>query len=193
MAALRLLASRDAPVSVLFVCLGNICRSPFAAARFRNALPAELADSMRITSAGFLGAGRRAPPSALAAAAPSEVDLSEHRSSVLTSELVRGADLVVVMDREQQRHICAAYGRHPEDVLILGDLDPVPIETRAIRDPYDQPPVVFEASYARIERCVLQLAGALGATPKSPHAGARHTTLRPVPPGTGRGGSEGSR
>jgi protein-tyrosine-phosphatase len=46
-------------------------------------------------------------------------------------------------------------------VILLGDLDPRAIDTRAIHDPVDQPLAAFEQSYARIERCVEALAGAL--------------------------------
>ena len=51
--------------SVLVICHGNICRSPFAAAL----LSRELAPyGVPVASAGFIGAGRPAPPEALAAA-----------------------------------------------------------------------------------------------------------------------------
>jgi len=47
-------------------------------------------------------------------------------------------------------------------VIVLGDLDPASGEGRTIRDPVEQGPEVFETSYARIERCVRALVGALG-------------------------------
>jgi hypothetical protein len=45
-------------------------------------------------------------------------------------------------------------------VLILGDLDPEPVETRGIVDPYGRDAGVLAASFARIERCTGVLARA---------------------------------
>jgi protein-tyrosine-phosphatase len=69
-------------------------------------------------------------------------------------ELVRAADVILVMDMAQRRTISERFGRPPQDVLLLGDFDPAPIESRAIEDPVEQGPDVCEAVYARIEDCV---------------------------------------
>jgi protein-tyrosine-phosphatase len=89
------------------------------------------------------------------------VDLSAHRGKPLTPDSVRGADVIVVMNPTQRRAICDRFGRARRDVLLLGDFDPQPIDTRAIRDPVDQPLEVFEETYARIERCVRELGRAI--------------------------------
>lgn len=154
--ALGRLRQTGAPASVLVVCHGNICRSPYAAASMYAALPSALRHSVHITSAGFIGAGRPAPPEAIAVAAGLGVDLTDHRSKPLSPTVVRGAQLIVVMDTDQQRDLMQRFGRQSRDVLVLGDLDPNPIDTRAIRDPVEQPVAVFEETYARIDRCVFQ-------------------------------------
>ena len=139
------------PRSMLVVCYGNICRSPMAAALFRRALAGT---GIEIGSAGFIGPGRGSPPEAVAVAAGAGVDLSGHRSRLLTPDLVRWADLIVVMDAAQQRRVVERFGRSWRDVIVLGDLDPAPIDGRTIRDPVNQTADVFEQCYARIERCV---------------------------------------
>lgn len=148
------LRRRRFPTSILVVCHGNICRSPYAAGVVRRLLPTS---TLRVVSAGFTGPDRPAPPDAIASAVRRGVDLSRHRSKVLVPSEVRAADLIVVMDSAQRRAICEGYHRAGRDVLVLGDLDPAPIATRAIRDPLEQPPAVFDASYARIDRCVSEL------------------------------------
>jgi protein-tyrosine-phosphatase len=65
------------------------------------------------------------------------------------------------MDGDQQRAICRGFGKDRRDVLVLGDLDPLPIDRRAIRDPLNQPRAVFDASYDRIDRCLRELVAAL--------------------------------
>ena len=147
------------PSSVLFVCHGNICRSPFAAAAFRRRLPPALRASVEISSAGFVGPGRASPPEALSAAARAGVDLTSHRSRLLTGEDARRADWIVVMDARQARAMRDWFGRNGDAVILLGDLDPEPIEARPIPDPVAQPEEVFRHVYARIDRCVSALAG----------------------------------
>jgi len=144
--------------SIVVVCHGNICRSPFAAGLLARALgPAGTV----VASAGFVGPGRGAPAEGSIAAARRGIDLSAHRSQLLTPVLAAEAHLIVVMDARQQRTVCERFGRAPSDVIVLGDLDPQAIVTRAIHDPVDQPLEAFEQSYARIERCVEALVGAL--------------------------------
>jgi protein-tyrosine phosphatase len=155
------LRAGEVPASVLVVCHGNICRSPFAAQLLQARLPEPLRGQVRIDSAGFLGPARPAPEHAVAVAARHGIDLAAHRSRGLSREIVASAELVLVMDTEQQRAIREIYGREPRDVLLLGDLDPRPIATRAIPDPILQPIEAFEASYGRIERCIAELAEAL--------------------------------
>jgi protein-tyrosine-phosphatase len=160
------LLRRSRPATLLVVCHGNICRSPFAAARLARGLGTT---GVRVESAGFVGPDRACPPEAVKAAARWDEDLSAHRSALLVADRVRSADLIVVMDPAQGRAIYERFGRSPRDILVLGDLDPVPMATRAIRDPVEQGLEVFAESYARIERCVAELVNALGARP---HAGA---------------------
>jgi len=152
--ALEALRDRPRPGTLLVLCHGNICRSPFAAALLaRELTPLGIA----VQSAGFIGFDRSSPGEAVAAAERHDLDLSDHRSRVVTTNLVRAADLVVVMDTTQRRLVCERFGRRPTDVMVLGDFDPVPVETRTIRDPVDQSREVFDEVYARIARCVRQL------------------------------------
>ncbi len=150
-AAKRALGARPWPRTILVVCHGNICRSPFAARLLSRALGPR---GTLVASAGFVGPGRAVPAEGSIAAARRGIDLSEHRSQLLTPSLAAQAEVIVVMDTRQQRMVCERFGRAPQDVMLLGDLDPQGITTRAIHDPVDQPLAAFEESYTRIERCV---------------------------------------
>lgn len=156
--ALQALRARRRPATLLVVCHGNICRSPLAAALFHR----ELAPlGIDVQSGGFIGFNRPAPAEAVIAAARRGVDLTPHRSRLLRADPVRAADLIVVMDQQQRRRLCERYGRAPRDVIMLGDFDPEPVETRTIRDPVDESLAVFDEVYGRIERCVQEVAGVL--------------------------------
>jgi protein-tyrosine-phosphatase len=168
-AAVRRLSRRPPPRSVLVVCHGNICRSPYAAALLDGGLRSLVGNGVQVTSAGFVLPGRPCPALAVEVAATRGLDLSEHRSQLLAPPEVFAADLIVVMDTTQRWGMRALFGRTSEDILLLGDLDPEPIETREIRDPFDQPKEVFELSYSRIERCVAEFLRAVSQGAKSVH------------------------
>jgi len=155
---LEALRTRGRPKTVLVVCHGNICRSPVAAAL----LARELASlDVEVQSAGFIGFDRPPPAEAVAAAQRHSVNLADHRSRLVTADLVRSANLIVVMDPTQRRQVCERFGRRPSDVILLGDLDPDSVETRTIRDPVEQNREVFDTVYERIARCVRELASVL--------------------------------
>ena len=136
------------PRTLLILCHGNLCRSPYLQAVIKRALP-----EMRVESAGFMALGGPAPPFAVAVSARRGIDLSGFRSRPLVQAMVRGADLIVVMDDDQADRVHHYYGVPRHHIIVAGDLDPLPSSTRAILDPYDQPMAAFEASYNRLDRC----------------------------------------
>ena len=156
----RELVLASAPVrSVLMVCHGNICRSPFAAVLLNVAATHDRLD-IDVASAGLVGPHRRPPDGALRAAQRLGVDLSHHMSALIDRDVFMRADLVCVMEASQAVMLRARYGgRTP--VLVLGDLDPQPAWQRTITDPWGRSDAVFDASYVRIERCVRELVGLL--------------------------------
>jgi protein-tyrosine-phosphatase len=157
--AARRLARRLPPSRVLFICHGNICRSPYAAAVARTRFPRDVA----VDSAGFIGPGRASPDEAIQAARERSTDLSTHRSQLLTPAHMSETDLFVVMDQAQRRRLLRGRQGLRDRVVLLGDFDPAPIETRVVLDPVERPVEVFRTCYARIDRCVAGLASALKA------------------------------
>lgn len=159
------LRAGPAPRSALFVCHGNINRSPFAAAAFRRAMVSRGSNSVRVASAGLIGPGRPASDTARASAATRGLDLTDHVSRLVNAEEVRQTDLLVVMDAKQGRRVSRHSGRPRRGVVVLGDLDPARIVRRGIQDPYGHGDEVFERVFDRIERCVVQLADAVASSP----------------------------
>jgi protein-tyrosine phosphatase len=139
---------------VLFVCHGNICRSPYAAGVARRLLPATVA----VESAGFIAPNRPSPPEAVAVAAERGIDLAPHRSQLIAADHLRNSDVVVVMEEEQLRRLVSLLRELAARVVLLGDLDPEPITQRTVLDPVEQPAEVFRSCYDRVDRCVGVLA-----------------------------------
>ena len=81
--------------TLLFLCTGNTCRSPMAAAFFTHLLGD--APGVRGISAGLAASGGPATPQAIRVAAERGVDLSAHRSRPLALALEERPDLVLCM------------------------------------------------------------------------------------------------
>jgi len=148
--------------SVLFICLGNICRSPYAEFRLRALEPA---GEPRVSSAGFILPGRPSPDNALEVSRTRGLDMADHRSRVISPLMLREFDLVVAMTSEQVRELRDRHGC--PGVVHLGDVDPGPIPMRDIPDPYGTGTARFDEVYERIDRAVEELHRVLG-EPRSP-------------------------
>jgi protein-tyrosine phosphatase len=158
----RRLRESPRPRSILVVCYGNICRSPYFEAVLQRALP-----DVRVSSAGFLRAERPVPEYSLIASRRRGLDLSLFRSRTITSELTDAADLVITMDAYQADRLIHDLRVPPARVLVAGDLDDERADARAIRDPFKQPLEVFESTFDRIDRCAAALVALLGGPGRS--------------------------
>lgn len=118
---------------ILFVCLGNICRSPAAEAVFRS-----LAPRMQTDSAGTSGWHIGEPPYGpmIAAAAARGIDMTDLRARQFTPADFDRFDLILGMDAGNIARINAqrpAQSRTP--VRLLTDFSPDPA-VREVPDPY---------------------------------------------------------
>jgi protein-tyrosine phosphatase len=89
---------------LLFICTGNICRSPMAQAIATRLLEARDA-RVTVSGAGSLGSGLRCPPEARAVMRMRGLDLSSHRSRTVIEALGATPDLIVGMAREHVRRV----------------------------------------------------------------------------------------
>src|SRR5258707_8443265 len=108
--------------TILFVCTGNICRSPMAEGIFRRAV--EGRGTYRVLSAG-LGAMEGQPPSPYAVQAVKElgIDISGNRSRMLTPELVQQADYIFGMTHSHIDTVMLLYPQASEKTFLLREFD----------------------------------------------------------------------
>jgi protein-tyrosine phosphatase len=133
---------------VLFVCVGNICRSPMAAAlleqRLSNRFPAV------VQSAGVAAlVGEPAEPLAVTLMKERRIDLSGHRARQLTAEMASASDLILVMEEAHQRAVERIFPAGRGRIHRLGRFGGFDVP-----DPYRLPRAAFEHSLALIERGV---------------------------------------
>lgn len=111
----------EKPISVLFVCMGNICRSPTAEGVFRHQVHAAgMDDRFLIDSAGTHGyhVGEAPDPRSVQAAARRGYDLSQQRARKVSARDFKEFDHVLAMDRDNLRLLAAACP--PEHAHKLG-------------------------------------------------------------------------
>src|SRR2546426_7056020 len=108
--------------TILFVCTGNVCRSPMAEGLFRQAVKGR--GDFCVLSAG-VGAIDGQPPSAYAVQALRElgIDISPQRSRMLTAELVNQADYIFGMTHGHVDAINLLYPQAIEKTFLLCDFD----------------------------------------------------------------------
>lgn len=109
--------------SLLFVCLGNICRSPAAEGVFRSFLRQQAAeDPFRIDSAGTIGyhAGRGADPRMIQAAQKRGYQLLSRARQVTCQDLEQ-FDLVIPMDRDNRRDLLLMHRTPKSEIKLLSD------------------------------------------------------------------------
>lgn len=109
---------------VLFVCHGNIIRSPFAAAVFERAAR-QLGSDVQVASAGVAARQREpADPRAVQSAAERGYSLANHASHLFDDHDAEHADVIFVMDLVNAGHILGRYPDTAPRLFLLGSLLP---------------------------------------------------------------------
>jgi protein-tyrosine-phosphatase len=158
--ARRFEPTRDV-TSVLFICSGNIMRSPFAAALLRRALGDQ--PDAAVESAGLHAMpGKVADPVACAVASEMGIDLREHRAQRVSREYVTSAGAIFVMDRVNEAEMVARYPDAASKVFLLATCGSGPIPGDLdITDPNGQSADTMRHCFELISRSVDCLAGQL--------------------------------
>ena len=144
--------------TILFICTGNTCRSPMAAALFTSLCPDQ---DLKVLSAGLAAqAGQEATRGAVAAMQDYGIDLSGHSAQLLSRELLEQAWLVLTMTNQQKQFLQQAEPQLAEKILTLAeaagqaDVD--------VADPYGQDVPVYRETARTIHSLLLEFIGRSG-------------------------------
>lgn len=141
---------------VLVVCVGNICRSPMAAALM--AMEMGRAGSAQVSSAGLSAmVGSPPDPMAIELMRMMDLDISEHRARQLDEAMVRDHDLVLVMEGAHKTEFCRRYPWARGKVFLLGMHNGIDIA-----DPYQRSREEFERAFLLICQGVAEWSEQLG-------------------------------
>jgi len=148
-------------IKVLFICTGNICRSPLAEGVFLHKVNLRgLADRFAVDSCGTGGwhVGERPDPRVLALAAARGVSLPGTARQISEEDLMR-FDLLICMDEEHREHLLY-MGASPEKVRLLLEFHPQP-PMAEVPDPYFGERGGFELVYELVDPAMDGLIDAL--------------------------------
>ncbi len=155
------------PYSVLFVCMGNICRSPTGEGLFRAYVEDRgLSDRIHIDSAGTISyhTGNPPDPRVIESAARRGYELTGSARQISRSDFDR-FDLIVAMDRENYSDIIDLGGARPDQVRLLSSFLPDG-SSPDVPDPYYGGADGFETVLDMIEQaCPEILDRLLGSSP----------------------------
>jgi protein-tyrosine phosphatase len=143
-------------MEILFVCTGNICRSPMAEGLLRHMLAVRSVNWVRVRSAGTHAMdGRPAEPHAIAAARELGADISAHRARSLDRDLVEQADLILVMEQEHADLIARVLppARQAEALHLLAPYSSTHNRLE-VDDPYGQPLDAYRTCIHFIQQCL---------------------------------------
>jgi protein-tyrosine phosphatase len=148
--------------SFLFVCFGNIMRSPMCEALMNRALAAASNTQITVTSAGLNAVpGRTAHSWAVAAARELGIALENHRAKLLTIEMVNQADVIFAMDYQNQVQLLSRYAHAKKKVFMLSGYAGEDYRPLEIHDPYYGGEAATRDCYKILDTCVHNLVHSL--------------------------------
>ena len=153
----------ETPVpAILFICLGNICRSPLAEAAFRQeAERAGLAVEADSAGTGDWHVGHAPDPRAQAVALREGVDISRYQARQIVAEDFRRFDMIFALDAENLVNLRRlAPSDSGANISLLLDLVPGR-QGQAVADPYYGDDAGFDITWRDVSQAAKALVSRL--------------------------------
>jgi protein-tyrosine-phosphatase len=153
--------------NILFVCIGNICRSPFAHKLFTKLMRQEGHNGFYADSAGLLALpGNSATFLAQKVAVEYGVALAGHKAKRLSQKLVDWSELILVMEKFHKDELLVDFPEAIDKTFLIRRFARYGSRNRGIADPYGLQYDAYRFCYLDIEDAVLGLVDYLIIKPK---------------------------
>jgi low molecular weight protein-tyrosine phosphatase len=144
---------------ILFVCKGNICRSPFAEHYAKNTFQGDW--GYEAESVGLeVDKSSPSPSEAVVVAREFGVSLDEHKSKRLERDMFASFDLIFTMEARHFKFLRKKYPEFRKKIFLLPLFDSEPAagfgsySRYNIEDPYGQGQQAFRLCFLKISRCI---------------------------------------
>lgn len=155
---------REYPKSILFVCKGNICRSPFAEHMANKIALERSIEKMSLFSAGLeVSVPLNSPIEVLEIAEKFGVKLNDHKSRSITSDMAESFDMIIAMEAWHVKCLQEMFPNLREKMYLLSLFEKNKksrlwsYHRNNIADPYGKSLFHFIECFQRIERCLNDL------------------------------------
>lgn len=154
-------AEKMTSLRVLFVCTGNLCRSPMAEAILKGLLARDGEPGIEVDSAGtWAPEGEVIAPMALKVLQDEGLDARDHVSKRIGTELIERSDLIVVMERSHREEILALWPQTAGKVVLISSFGGDRAD-EDISDPYGKGIKEYRKCFKSLEQLVGALYGQL--------------------------------
>jgi protein-tyrosine phosphatase len=135
----------------LIVCTANICRSPMAEGILCKKIQEHPHfQGWRVSSAGTWGRnGLPAAPEAIEVLERRGIDISEHRSRIITPEIIQAADLILTMENGHREALVVEFPEKRQQIRLITELVGASYD---IEDPIGKPLAEFEKLAQEFDR-----------------------------------------
>ena len=150
-------------MNILFVCSGNTCRSPMAEALLREQVKKDelLRKNVAVRSCGTMTVpGMQAAQNAIDAMYARGIDLTAHRSELISQDLVDWADVILTMQPSHAQVVSAMFENAAQKTYPI--LQYVGL-TGGIADPFGAPLDVYVACAGDLAKAIQEVAARLRA------------------------------
>jgi len=142
---------------ILFVCTGNTCRSVMAQGLLKNMLREEGIKDVKVSSAGTAALSSYGIYGILEKVLKEEdIEISNHKPIQVTAEIVKDADLVLVMEKRHKEAILEMAPEVENRVFLLKEFAGEK-ENLDIPDPIGQPEEAYRSRLQEIKEYLLKI------------------------------------
>lgn len=140
---------------VLFVCTGNSCRSVMAKALLEKIMKEKERDNVEVLSAGIMmlvGMGATEPTKEILKR--EGMDVSGHVSQRVTEDMLKRSDMILVMERLQEKRILAIAPQAKNRLFLLKEFAKISDNGFDIADPIGKPIEFYEKTFRIIKEAI---------------------------------------